>query len=219
MNFDVNTLSTLMQLMNSQRPKEPETPPSQNVGGDGYNSSAYRENGYASQSQSEPMPQQSLFAMQNGLGQRIDLSPKQEKRQTAQPSSNPMSSLFDMMAGKSSGGGDALTSFMPMLMNMLGANKNAQVAQNNASNQQRGSNKLSSFEQKLKEAKEKADSAQSSHETNASNKDSGEQAKKHTSIKNSLDRYEPITFAGYTLISSLNKLFIAKKHEAGLARK
>ncbi len=161
MNFDVNTLSTLMQLMNSQRPKEPETPPSQNVGGDGYNSSAYRENGYASQSQSEPMPQQSLFAMQNGLGQRIDLSPKQEKRQTAQPSSNPMSSLFDMMAGKSSGGGDALTSFMPMLMNMLGANKNAQVAQNNASNQQRGSNKLSSFEQKLKEAKEKADSAQS----------------------------------------------------------
>ena len=219
MNFDVNTLSTLMQLMNSQRPKEPETPPSQNVGVDSYNNSAYRENGYASQSQSEPMPQQSLFAMQNGLGQRIDLSPKQEKRQTAQPSSNPMSSLFDMMAGKGTGGGDALTSLMPMLMNMMGANKNAQVAQNNASNQQHGSNKLSSFEQKLKEAKEKADSAQSSHETNASNKDSGEQAKKHTSIKNSRDRYEPITFAGYTLISSLNKLFIAKKHEAGLARK
>ncbi len=218
MNFDVNTLSTLMQLMNSQRPKEPETPPSQNVGVDSYNNSAYRENGYASQSQSEPMPQQSLFAMQNGLGQRIDLSPKQEKRQTAQPSSNPMSSLFDMMAGKSSGGGDALTSLMPMLMNMMGANKNAQVAQSNASNQQRGSNNLSSFEQKLKEAKEKADNAQSSHETNASNKDSGEQAK-HTSIKNSRDRYEPITFAGYTLISSLNKLFIAKKHEARLARK
>ena len=219
MNFDVNTLSTLMQLMNSQRPKEPETPPSQNVGGDGYNNSAYRENGYASQSQSEPMPQQSLFAMQNGLGQRIDLSPKQEKRQTAQPSSNPMSSLFDMMAGKSSGGGDALTSLMPMLMNMMGANKNAQVAQNNASNLQRGSNDRSSFEQKLKESNEKADNAQSSHETNASNKDSGEQAKKHTSIKNSRDRYEPITFAGYTLISSLNKLFVAKKHEAELARK
>ncbi len=219
MNFDVNTLSTLMQLMNSHRPKEPEAPPSQNVEAGDYNNSAYRENGYASQSQSEPMPQQSLFAMQNGLGQRIDLSPKQEKRQTAQPSSNPMSSLFDMMAGKGTGGGDALTSLMPMLMNMMGANKNAQVAQNNASNQQRGSNDLSSFEQKLKEAKEKADGAQSSHETNASNKDSGEQAKKHTSIKNSRDRYEPITFAGYTLISSLNKLFVAKKHEAGLARK
>ena len=208
MNFDVNTLSTLMQLMSAQKPRESDDASRTNGADNVYN------NRIGTQGQT-----QSVFAMQNGLGQHVDISSKPEKK--SQPTSNPMSAIFDMMSGKGgSGNADMMSSLMPMLMNMM--SKPAQVAENGNKNKSDKSNQ--SFEQKLKNAMDSASgndngSKQVNKGDNAQSVDNAcnekAQNRQSNQVKSDLprDKYSPISFAGYALICSLNKLYMSKKYE------
>ena len=213
MNFDINTLSTLMQMMGSQKPRESEQ--HTNIGAN-YNAN-YNNYNYAGAKDPSQMAQntsQSVFAMQNGLGQRVDIEPKTEKKSS---SANPMSALFDMMSGGKGGSGDMMSSLMPMFMNMM-SSKPAKVA--GGSNNAKETN--NDFEQKLKEAMDNAsgnDSKQVDNGNNAKNvnnkNNENMQNRQSTQVKRDYphDRYSPISFAGYALICSLHKLYMSKKYE------
>lgn len=202
MNFDVNMLSTLMQMLGSNQSKpEPRAP-------------------------ENPKPQSaSAFAMENGIGERVDFAPKQDKKPTA----NPMASLLEMMTGKSSGDG-AMGSLMPMLMNMMA--RPSAVSSVNPSKP--ASNKNETAERTRNEDSKKYDkndgfdsdveAEKDSNTINGANRDSDEYENKNAENRQSNpaksnshasgDIYAPITFAGYPLISCLNKLYRVKRAEA-----
>lgn len=216
MNFDANTLSMLMQLMGSQKPRENEVPYHAND-----NTANHYRNAPSGQNQS-----QSVFAMQNGLGQRVDLEPKPEKQ--SQSTSNPMSAIFDMMSGKGGGTGtDMMSNLFPMFMNMM--SKPAQVASGAPKNEAKPNQ---NFEQKLKAAMDNANGngGNSNNQGNVDNRPSDikrsdapvesdfDKRRKEAQNRQSngakshinYDKYSPISFAGYPLICSLNKLYTAK---------
>lgn len=186
MNFDANMISMLMQMLGSQTKQSEQRDSVQRE-----NSQNYRDGTPIGQNDKPANP--SVFAMQNGLGERIDFSPKPEKKQQANNMSNPMSSLLEMMGGKTSSDNNSMANLMPMLMNMMGARP------------QQNANTASKKEES--EAKIKQNSAE---QENAKNRQSNVVKSK---INKTRDRYDPITFAGYTLISALNKLYISKKNE------
>lgn len=219
MNFDANTLSTLMQLMNSQKSRESESNYSANDG-----SANYYQN--TANGQSKP---QSVFAVQNGLGQRVDFSGKPENK--SQSAANPTPSIFDMLSGKGgSANSDMMTNLLPMFMNMM--SKPAQVAGGANKN---GSQSNQSFEQKLKSAMNNASgndgrvngsgdsadnktAADTSGETTQSGfgqNNENAQNRQSNRMKSSFnrDKYSPVSFAGYALICALNKLYTAKRLE------
>ena len=211
MNFDINTLSTLMQMMSAQKPRESES-----VSPAGDSSTNYYQNPANPQGRA-----QSVFAMQNGLGQRIDLEPKPEKK--SQSASNPMSAIFDMMGGKGGGASaDMMSNLLPMFMNMM--SKPAQVASDTTKNkhQENKTQGDQSFEQKLKNAMDNVSNNQTGLKQDSPTKNSDSdihkqnmQNKQSNGVKSNIsrDRYSPISFAGYALICSLNKLYMAKKYE------
>lgn len=169
MNFDMNTLSALMQFMSAQKPQ-----PTRNE--DERDNSDYPP---------EPQNNASVFAMQNGLGQRVDFEEKPKKQRQSQ--TNPMSSLLNMMTGgkaEAMGGGD-MSSLMPMLLNMM-SGKNNKPAQAASAPQEKSDDKVE------KKSETKADKNEKTQSV-------------------ARDKYEPIAFAGYALISALNKLYISKR--------
>lgn len=176
MNFDANMISMLMQMLGSQQGQ-----------------SAKRERESAPTEQDSRTSNPSVFAMQNGIGERIDFAPKSEKKPQTNNISNPMSSILEMMGGKPSSDNNSMASLMPMLMNMMGARpqQNANTAAKKEDNSARDKNDKPEPE-------------------NTQNRRSNASKSK---INTTRDRYDPITFAGYTLISALNKLYISKKNE------
>ncbi len=101
----------------------------------------------------------SVFARENGLGEIVDPAPKKTEQ------SNPMLSLLELMT---KGGGDGMSSVLPMLMNLF-----------------------------------KKPSEQEAVRPAAAPKPQRPQ---------NLDMFSPISFAGYTLISALNKLYSSAPH-------
>ena len=203
MNFDVNTISTLMQMFSAMKPPASESPKMQDdasVGKGGENVS--------------------VFAMQNGLGERVDIggSKKSENKKSSPQGAamgNPMAAMLEMMTGsKAQGGsGDMLSTLMPMLMNVMGgrqtgaqANKTAQNSSNNFGGDQSVGNQNQSANNQNQ--RDNSNSRQSSSEEveKSNNKNNCKPKPQPTH-----DKYEPIAFAGYTLISALNKLYIAKR--------
>ncbi|MCM1306270.1 MAG: hypothetical protein NC037_01400 [Bacteroides sp.] len=188
MNFDSNMLNTLIQLLGAQKPRE---------NADSGDDRSYK-NASDSQGQS-----QSVFAMQNGLGKRVNLDGEKKSA-----SANPLSAIFDSMGGKG-GNGDMMSNLMPMLLNMM--SKPAQVA---------NANKDDNFKQKLKNAvsdadknnlkgdDDRVDNAADLYDENVKNRQSN-----YTKSYAPHDKYSPILFAGYTLVCLLNKLYMAKKYE------
>lgn len=222
MNFDMNTLSALMQLMSAQKT---QSAPPNNCDSDynydtranyGYNNGQSRNStdGYANASKTTA----SVFAMQNGLGQRIEFgtSPQPKKQTFYNNAANPMAALIEMMTGKSGGNGDMMSNLMPMLMNIM-SGKNTQNAQNSAQNQNKTNGRPNgNTNDKNGNTVPAADNAPTP-ETNINNRNNCENAtdkniKEYAKTQPaSRDKYEPIAFAGYALISALNKLFVSKR--------
>ncbi len=177
MNFDINTLSTLMKMMGSMRPSQTE---------DRSRDSREYSDSRAGQSAA------SVFAMQNGLGQKVEFG-SEPKKSEQKKSVNPMQSMLEMMTGAkpSEGGSDMMSSLLPMLMNMMGARNQASAANVNGQNTPQSNAKAAE---------------------NENNKNT-ESSKAESNIKTQpvKDKFEPIAFAGYALISALNRLYIAKR--------
>ncbi len=98
MNFDLNMLSTLMQLMGKQPKSEPPRatePPAQ----------------------TGQRVATSSFVLENGIGEKVRLD---ADNSTPSPSNaNPLAGILELMGGKS-GGADGMSAIMPMLMGLLG---------------------------------------------------------------------------------------------------
>ena len=189
MNFDANTLSTLMQLLSAIAPTKKAQ--SDHTREDGYRDFYSPNNGNTRNGSNAGV--QSVFAMQNGLGERTDLFGQPETKAQNVSSSNPMSALLEMMAGKQSGGTDMMSTLMPMLMNMMNTKTKTASAQPSQTN-------ASSDRKEFSDNVAKYDNAQNKKIDNSI-------YKKTQPLK---DKYEPIAFAGYSLISALNKLYCSK---------
>ncbi|MDE6060949.1 MAG: hypothetical protein K2G31_05730 [Clostridia bacterium] len=203
MNFDVNTLSTLMQMMSAMKPRADESPKPQ-------------ENSMENKNRENP----SVFAMQNGLGDTVEIGGSKKAESKKSPSQNasmgnPMAAILEMLTGSKSqsGGGDMMSTLMPMLMNMMGgrqaqaqSSQNAQGSNNNSSGGNTGYNQNSNNNNANNQNSNSSDVKGSDVEAR------NEKAENNYKMKTqpTHDKYEPIAFAGYTLISALNKLYIAK---------
>lgn len=254
MNFDANTLSTLMQLLGAQKQQnnnqgnvsyasERDRCADNNDNyGNGYdNARSYNDfgNNYGggyNQNQRNTSAQ-SVFAMQNGLGAKVDFFEKSDKKSPQNNSSssigstsdssnpnassfnssaansmfgaNPMSALLEMMMGKSSGGAntDMLSSLLPMLMNMMNSKQGqAQAAQASKSKEEP---KQEESRQKESKDEDKCEQAESRKESTSDCEKQKNCNMKTQPYRN--DKFEPIAFAGYTLISALNKLYMSKR--------
>lgn len=191
MNFDANTLSTLMKLMGAMKPSRPEE----------------REDKYddrSSEKNANSTASVSVFAMQNGLGQKVEIGGSKQKSEARRPA-GPMASILEMMTGgggSGDSGGDMMSTLMPMLMNMM-----------NMKNQpQNQTSKAACENNNPKNASDNRQSNDEKYNENGSQRTGGSQNKNTTSadMKTQPSRknmFEPIAFAGYTLISALNKLY------------
>ena len=208
MNFDANTLSTLMQLLSAI------SPTNRGVCGDPVKpaqSEHARESGHSeysgttnrSANNGSSASTQSVFAMQNGLGEMSDLFGQQEKKAQSAPSSNPMSALLEMMTGSQSNGTDMMSSLMPMLMNMMSSK--AKTANAQPSHTKAHPNKNADINAKYENTQKKNND--NSSDTYPTDRGACGDNKKTQPLK---DKYEPIAFAGYSLISALNKLYCSK---------
>ena len=228
MNFDINTLSTLLQMMKGTIPNQASAQASTQ----GYSQSGsqeYNQSGNQGYPQSfarpySPPPRRvetSDFIKQNGIGEKVDFGVKP----SGQPSggnANPMMGLLDMMTG---GKTDGMSSLMPMLMNMIGRPKNTSAGGQEYAKQQAAGNHKDSAAGSASAASATFDDANRQsppHEQHKNNdfRPGAENAQyaqdesrnqKQKKPLNSRDRYSPITFAGYTLISALNQLYNAKR--------
>ncbi len=169
MNFDINMLSTLMQMLGAQKNKNENT--------------SHEE--AADTGERTANKNASVFAAQNGLGQRVSFGDSEPKPKRSNAQANPLSSMLEMMTGNtSSGGGDMMSSLMPMLLNMMSGNKTAAA------------------QSAPKQENKKSDTNGDMAEKTASPPKGNMKTQPH-----SQDKYEPIAFAGYALISTLNKLY------------
>ncbi len=251
MNFDANTLSALMQMLGT-----PKTPNTDTYGGSNdadrakssYNDGhgGYEQNrSYTNERGRSGYTAQSVFAMQNGLGEQIDIDGKtreESKRKSASQTSantNPMASLLSMMSGGSGTGGtngDMMSAFMPMFLNMMNGKQNVAAAsqkpqpsadksaehnpQSDTSDEDLKKYKkmfdemLKKEQESLKNEKEPCSTTDSDAENSdgipKQNKRQNEKAYEKTQPSRA-DMFAPIAFAGYTLISALNRLYSAKR--------
>lgn len=218
MNFDVNTLSALMQCMSAMKPRAEEC-----TGGDAdARKTAERKNA-------------SVFAMQNGLGDTVEIvGNKKSENQKKATQSNPMSMLLEMMTGaKPQEGGDMMSQLMPMLLNMMSGHSQNKAStagsgQSSADANTNIKNEPPKSSYKTADGRDGNTACENSSPSNAALKnDCGYGANmKNTQNEKDLNReyganaktqpnriniYAPIAFAGYTLISALNKLYLAKR--------
>ncbi len=174
MNFDLNALSALMQLMGKP----------------------------TSGAKSEPAREQnasiSSFAKENGIGQKVEISGIEP-----QAPASPLSGILEMMGAKPSGNGDAMSALMPMLMNML---KKPESTAKNSSNQE--------IDQKMS-AQDSQNSPTPGSDLRKAPFDPAKnignfrtQEELSTDLENG-EKFSPIAFAGYALISALNILYHA----------
>ncbi len=190
MNFDVNTLSTLMQFMGSAKPTEnakPQEPPAA--------------------AQDKPMSR-SVFAMQNGLGERVDFNDSRQKSESTKQAAPNMqlSSLLEMMSGNKSGKQGDMSAMLPLLMGLMGGRGG------------QGGNDMSAMLPMLM----KLMGGQNSQQKPAPETNKKEEPKSETKPKEQTkddkpqqaqikkDKYDPISFAGYAMISALNKLYVSQ---------
>lgn len=97
MNFDLNMLSSLMQLLGSGSPSQRQEPAAQRQ------EPARGENKSASP-----------FARENGIGEKVDIGAGEQKMSPP----NPMANILDALGGKPASG-DMMSALLPMLMNMF----------------------------------------------------------------------------------------------------
>ncbi len=186
MNFDLNMLSTLMQLMGKQpggetpRQTEPNTQTGQRVA-------------------------TSSFVRENGIGEKVRI---EADRTPSQTSSSPIAGILELMGGKS-GGTDGMSALMPMLMGLLskggqGGDRNPSTCGNKETPASYGTpqNGRGGF------SDDRSDYAQQDNSEMSKSKQRHDKTTfNDTRSLSPQGMYAPISYAGYSLISALNLLY------------
>ncbi len=219
MNFDLNMLSTLMQLMGKQPKSEPPR-------------------GTEPPTQTGQRVATSSFVLENGIGEKVRLD---ADNSTPSPSNaNPLAGILELMGGKS-GGADGMSALMPMLMGLLGkgdqgAKKSAvghenqgqpstPNAQNIAARNSDGGQAYRGQEYRGQEYSGQPNMRETYPGSNDPNMRYGESkdprqpyaeqkyqgqsqpSAVHGDSRTGAGMYAPISYAGYSLISALNLLY------------
>ena len=193
MNFDANTIATLMQLLN----------PDKQVGNAENN--AYNAQKTASTQSVDKSNVQNAFYVQNGIGEQVRIDFSQSKPKSPldmlDAEQNPMLSLL-----KSHGGGKSdMSSMLPMLMSLMSkpSQKSAKPCDDNSQSAPTSQNG------------NKKDNIPSSNSENSAKgnqnaqKDAPYSDKKTIDKKTQRDVFEPVAFAGYEVVSTLAALLTA----------
>ncbi len=265
MNFDVNLLSNLMQMFASRSQTNagggiqnyPPTNGGVNTQSNGgynnqnsqqnrcangpnntYSSPDYASSGKQNDTYRESGGKQAYkttsFAIENGIGENVRFEQPKANKET--PSPNPMLSLLQMMQGGApTQNGDAMSSMLPLLMNLL---KNTSPQSNNKNvNDNTNKDKLVNDNTDKSSEAMNADvnqnpSGQTEGRANALNPNMNVSTKdmpsntNHTNTQNArIDKdsaensntqnkktqpsfFKPIAFAGYELMSALYRLYL-----------
>lgn len=179
MNLDFNAISAMLQLLN-----KPLATTSQNSASEGSENS-------------------SPFAKINGIGEKVDISARKQ-----QPAANPVASVLETLGG--SGGGDMLSTLMPMLMN-LGKKPERQSDERSQNSARSEKEATAPMQNSVSNAPLQNNSANAPIERRAQNNtnDNVNDSKPESNFSRlkSAEKFAPISFAGYALISALNRLY------------
>ena len=217
MNFDLNMLSTLMQLMGKQPKSEPPR-------------------GTETPAQTGQRVATSSFVLENGIGEKVRLDADNSTPTTS--NANPLAGILELMGGKS-GGADGMSALMPMLMGLLGKGdqsvKKSAVgpedqgqpptpnAQNSAARNSDGGQAYGGREYRGQPYSEQPNTQETYPESSDPNMRYGKckgprqpyaertyQEPSYSKANRGDSRsgmYAPISYAGYSLISALNLLY------------
>lgn len=267
MNFDVNLLSNLMQMfagrsqanmgggMQNYPPTNSGTN-AQNSGGynnqstqqnryangqtNAYNSADYNNTGGQNTDYRENTGKQAYettsFAIENGIGESVRFEQPKRNNETSQ--ANPMLSLLQMMQGGSPmQSSDAMSSMLPLLMNLMkkpspqpninGNEKNADKNENQQSgvntdisrNQNQSNQYANDIDTSNKDMNSPSNSKQSSERMGENSTENNYTMRNDTTPYDTVHNdakynktqpsfFKPIAFAGYELMSALCKLYL-----------
>ena len=192
MNFDANTIATLMQLLNADK-----------QGGNAENSACSAPKTASTQSVDKSNVQNAFYA-QNGIGEpvRIDFSQTKPKSplDMLDAGQSPMLSLLKSL----SGGKNDVSSMLPMLMSLMSKqSKSAKPCEDNS--QSAPTSKIGNNNDNIPPS-----SFQNSADGNQNvPKDARYSDKKTSDKKTQRDVFEPVAFAGYEVVSTLAALLTA----------
>lgn len=240
MNFDMNMLSTLMQMFGGIRPMQTGQSATDQDPREAAQSCSYAQKKDAS-SREYASSFQTEFARNNGIGEKINLNfdgnankngfgyneqtAKTQNATGAQDSTgnlfqnmaaqNPMFSLLQMLQG--SKGSDMSSAIMPLLMNMLSPKnaKNAAEPENDTvlHSDDKNASKNNSPSNKPNVSQKQQETADNDQSKNENESDKTDAPPKQKIIKKTqADIFKPIAFAGYELLSALCKLYIMSRH-------
>lgn len=193
MNFDANTIATLMQLLN----------PDKQVGNAENN--AYNAQKTVSTQSVDKSNVQNAFYVQNGIGEQVRIDFSQSKPKSPldmlDTGQNPMLSLLKSLGG----GKNDMSSMLPMLMSLMSkpSQKSAKPCDDNsqsAPTSQNGNKKDNITPSNSENSAEGNQNAQ---------KDAPYSDKKTIDKKTQRDVFEPVAFAGYEVVSTLAALLTA----------
>lgn len=187
MNFDANTIATLMQLLNADK----------QVGNAENN--AYNAPKTASTQSVDKSNVQNAFYAQNGIGEQVRIDFSQSKQKSPldmlDAGQNPMLSLLKSLGG----GKNDMSSMLPMLMSLMSkpSQKSAKPCDDNSQSAPTSQND------------NKNDTNQPSGSQNSTEGNQDVKKDACNDKKTQRDVFEPVAFAGYEVISTLAALLTA----------
>lgn len=187
MNFDANTIATLMQLLNADKQF-----------GNAENN-AYNAQKTASTQSVDKSSVQNAFYAQNGIGEQVRIDFSQSKPKSPldmlDAGQNPMLSLLKSLGG----GKNDMSSMLPMLMSLMSkpSQKSAKPCDDESQSAPTSQNG------------NKNDTAPPSNSQNSAEGNQNVKKDACNDKKTQRDVFEPVAFAGYEVISTLAALLTA----------
>ena len=254
--MDINMISSLMNMLNANNRSSSnvDTAKDENTHSEpqyGNTNNTYSQNNFNEYDKSYAARNigVNVFAAQNGLGEKIDISGFGEDRSSENDTSsnayknnahessqnynneqsqqdiskilssmqdqNPMLAMLQLMQGQN-GAGNNMTAMLPMLMSLMQKpNATTKSAQNSDTNKaeykntkNHDTNKRNSNINDTRNAPH-ADIDETNEQKNVDSKNDNFNKTKYSQKQTQRDKdfFSPIAFAGYSLISALNKLF------------
>ena len=188
MNFDANTIATLMQLLN----------PDKQVGNAENN--AYNAQKTVSTQSVDKSNVQNAFYVQNGIGEQVRIDFSQSKPKSPldmlDAGQNPMLSLLKSLGG----GKNDMSSMLPMLMSLMSkpSQKSAKPCDDNSQSAPTSQN-----------GNKNDNIPPSNSENSAEGNQNAQKDAPYSDKKTQRDVFEPVAFAGYEVVSTLAALLTA----------
>lgn len=254
--MDINMISSLMNMLNANNRSSSNVDPAkdENTHSEpqyGNTNNTYSKNNFNGYDKSDPARNigVNVFAAQNGLGEKIDISGFGEDRSSkndtlsntyknnahdtsqnynneqSQPDiskilssmqdQNPMFAMLQLMQGQN-GTSNNMTAMLPMLMSLMQKpNATTKSAQNSDTNKAENKNTENHDTNKrndnINDTKDDPntdiDQTNARHKVDLENDNFNKMQYTQKQTQRDRDFFSPIAFAGYSLISALNKLF------------